>query len=565
MKNILLTLFLIALSSGAYANTTITALPTIPSPGVVLGTSVMAIDQNSTGTLTTYQASFNTLSSFVFSAVNPVCSLSGMPTVCGSFFGFVLPQWYGGFCGANWNQNNNVQDDAPSINAALASGLPVYIGNCKIATPVQYSADHQLLFSFTNITTNDTFINNYDFAPGGIFLPNNLGQLCAIDQFGWDDIGMRGIHIHANNQSSGSAGVCNTHAIRNGQTDFFYINYLSVQNMGMGFGGPTNSSGVPQIGNTTNIGCPDGTVTSYGCDTQVQIHNFTFAHLYWGIRANFSDSQFSNFFIANTNVAIASYNRYTGGASFNNGRIEYNGPATIGTSSLYPQGDALASGVVSGGGYASWDMTNIQFEQNSSPDIDIEGGGSVQITNGHDFTPAGARTPFDSVIHIGTSTTGGGSLLMSNFQIGIGTQHPAYGIDGASTSNGGTFISVVNSNGFTGATSDFNFSAQPTSLFFQVLGRPIYDHGSSIGVRIGTAAPISGVDIGTQGLGIGSGYAGVTAAPINGAIIQGNVGIGTTSPLSKLGIVGLGTTAPIGTTTGSCAVHLDSAGNAYCQ
>ena len=51
-------------------------------------------------------------------------------------------------------------------------------------------------------------------------------------------------------------------------------------------------------------------------------------------------------------------------------------------------------------------------------------------------------------------------------------------------------------------------------------------------VGIGTNDPKSKLDI-NGGLTIGSGYAGSVAAPTNGAIIEGPVGIGTTNPDSK--------------------------------
>ena len=44
---------------------------------------------------------------------------------------------------------------------------------------------------------------------------------------------------------------------------------------------------------------------------------------------------------------------------------------------------------------------------------------------------------------------------------------------------------------------------------------------------------------------------------------KGYIGIGTTTPTSKLTVTGLGTTAPIGTTTGAGTVCVDSNGGFY--
>jgi hypothetical protein len=57
------------------------------------------------------------------------------------------------------------------------------------------------------------------------------------------------------------------------------------------------------------------------------------------------------------------------------------------------------------------------------------------------------------------------------------------------------------------------------------------------GIGIGSAIPMSVLDIG-GGVSIGTAYAGITAAPASGAIIQGTVGIGTTSPTYDLSFGG---------------------------
>ena len=56
-------------------------------------------------------------------------------------------------------------------------------------------------------------------------------------------------------------------------------------------------------------------------------------------------------------------------------------------------------------------------------------------------------------------------------------------------------------------------------------------------VGIGTSTPVSKVDV-SGAIGIGAAYAGLIPAPLNGLIVQGAVGLGTATPASKLDISG---------------------------
>lgn len=56
-------------------------------------------------------------------------------------------------------------------------------------------------------------------------------------------------------------------------------------------------------------------------------------------------------------------------------------------------------------------------------------------------------------------------------------------------------------------------------------------------VGIGQATPVSKLDV-NGGLTVGASYSGTNVAPANGAIIEGNTGIGTNAPAHRLHVVG---------------------------
>ena len=65
--------------------------------------------------------------------------------------------------------------------------------------------------------------------------------------------------------------------------------------------------------------------------------------------------------------------------------------------------------------------------------------------------------------------------------------------------------------------------------------RMVIDHSGNLG--LGTTTPQSKLDV-EGSVAIGSTYSGATAAPTNGLLVEGNVGFGAISPKSKLDVNG---------------------------
>ncbi len=102
--------------------------------------------------------------------------------------------------------------------------------------------------------------------------------------------------------------------------------------------------------------------------------------------------------------------------------------------------------------------------------------------------------------------------------------------------------------------SGSNYGSESPRFFINSVGK----------IGIGTTSPVSKLDV-EGGLSVGENYSGTTAAPSNGAIIEGNVGIGTASPAEKLEVNGKTKTTNLQLTNGASngsILQSDANGNA---
>jgi hypothetical protein len=164
--------------------------------------------------------------------------------------------------------------------------------------------------------------------------------------------------------------------------------------------------------------------------------------------------------------------------------------------------------------------------------------------------------------------------IITNNNVGIGTTTPSYPlhINQASGSgiNPGIKISQANTlagmniyelNG-TGSVYFDNFgdnAGYSTYFRMRTSGTPIniLTLGANGNVGIGTTSPMSALDV-EGGTSIGVLYSGTTAAPTNGLIVQGNVGIGNSTPSYQLQVGSgsvVGIVSRFQNSTGTCDIN----------
>ena len=209
------------------------------------------------------------------------------------------------------------------------------------------------------------------------------------------------------------------------------------------------------------------------------------------------------------------------------------------------------------------------------------GGGSVEIYatgNGSFFDVYGDSTGSQNILQFRTEETNSTATptarltILSDGNIGIGTTGPLGLLDvnrkltvlsggnvGIGTTSPSQKLDVV---GTVNATAFSGDGASITGLPWTKSSANVYTTTTSDNVGIGTSTYINKLSV-FGNAAIGSGYPS-TAAPANGLIVQGNVGIGTSAAANGLTIQG--TTYAIGNVginTSTLTNNLQVAGTAY--
>jgi hypothetical protein len=173
-----------------------------------------------------------------------------------------------------------------------------------------------------------------------------------------------------------------------------------------------------------------------------------------------------------------------------------------------------------------------------------------------------ALVPGSTSGKVGVGTTTPGSKLSVAAGVSIGANYniaaPTNGLIvegnvGIGTTSPGYTLGVNGSLGITG----IQYNTRGSSVWSQYGSGTEY-YTSAGGSELLRFSNNSGVG----GISVGSSYVG-TAAPSGGAIIQGSVGIGTTSPIFKLDVTNGGGVATIGNSTANTALAIDTGAGSY--
>ena len=186
---------------------------------------------------------------------------------------------------------------------------------------------------------------------------------------------------------------------------------------------------------------------------------------------------------------------------------------------------------------------------NSSGESNVAvGSGTLILNTMGGFNTANGSSALGSNTE-GSSNTAYGSGALSNNT--TGSTNTVYGTDTLQSNIAGNYntalgsgagnASIGDSNVFIGYQAGFNETGSNKFYIANNGGTPlIYGDFATGFVGIGTATLTlaNKLDVGGS-LAVGAAYAGITAAPVNGAIIEGFVGIGMVSPTSPLQVAGL--------------------------
>jgi hypothetical protein len=232
---------------------------------------------------------------------------------------------YGASCSSTFNVNNSSNDDAPGVQLALNTGLPVVIPfpGCKFVTQVHAvqvgSSTGSTLFSFGGAGPYDALIGlggEQALTSPYIFVPDaatGATNKCIFDTVGLEGVTWRYITVIGNSMFNGISAFCNSVGIANGRPQAFAtLDHVSITDMA-GIGGATDSTCQP----TGTLDVPV---------FQLSITSLKMGHDCFGIYGNYSDVFATDLIMGNIwNSCLASP---TGGGislSASNWRCEFTG------------------------------------------------------------------------------------------------------------------------------------------------------------------------------------------------------------------------------------------------